>query len=259
MFDNFCTRSHSSKHRKGFTLIELLVVIAIIALLAAILFPVFSRARENARRSTCQNQMKQIGLGLMQYTQDYDEILPNMDFGSGASQTWWQGCIQPYVKSTQIFACPSNTSTYTVTSANVTPNTFVNHYSCNVQGSGPDIFNYSQPNAGAFDGSAGLGMPVASFPTPATTISVWEMKGYQDYADPSYGGTFSDALFAGHLGTSNYLFADGHVKALQPMATIAGNINLWTRDNSQTGPTGSLQITYSYLQAFLQSGATTYQ
>jgi prepilin-type N-terminal cleavage/methylation domain-containing protein len=66
----------SSKSHSAFTLIELLVVIAIIAMLAAILFPVFGRARENARRSSCQSNLKQIGLGIMQYTQDYDERLP---------------------------------------------------------------------------------------------------------------------------------------------------------------------------------------
>src|SRR5215217_2450512 len=65
-----------SRPSKGFTLIELLVVIAIIALLAAILFPVFGRARENARRSSCQSNLKQMGLAIMQYTQDYDEIMP---------------------------------------------------------------------------------------------------------------------------------------------------------------------------------------
>src|SRR5690606_6779733 len=68
--------SENSGAKRGFTLIELLVVIAIIAILAAILFPVFARARENARRASCQSNLKQIGLGLMQYTQDYDERLP---------------------------------------------------------------------------------------------------------------------------------------------------------------------------------------
>ena len=89
---------------RGFTLIELLVVIAIIAILAAILFPVFARARENARRSSCQSNLKQIGLGIMQYTQDYDErFLPNQDL----SKITFASTLQPYIKSTQIFICPS--------------------------------------------------------------------------------------------------------------------------------------------------------
>src|SRR5438094_4697563 len=106
----------SSQQRKprgltqGFTLIELLVVIAIIAILAAILFPVFGRARENARRSSCQSNLKQIGLGLLQYSQDFDEmeVADWFNTGSGPKDTdarstpnaaykWYDG-IYPYVK-----------------------------------------------------------------------------------------------------------------------------------------------------------------
>src|SRR4028118_1234439 len=96
--------------QKGFTLIELLVVIAIIAILAAILFPVFARARENARRASCQSNLKQIGLGVMQYTQDYDEKLPNNFYGTVGVDIdpKWVDVIQPYVKSTQLFTCPSD-------------------------------------------------------------------------------------------------------------------------------------------------------
>jgi prepilin-type N-terminal cleavage/methylation domain-containing protein/prepilin-type processing-associated H-X9-DG protein len=101
--------------KKGFTLIELLVVIAIIALLAAILFPVFSRARENARRASCQSNMKQLGLGILQYAQDYDERLPSTYQLKGSLGDWpidnrggWAGQVSPYVKSTQIFRCPSD-------------------------------------------------------------------------------------------------------------------------------------------------------
>ena len=71
-------RAGDTRKKFGFTLIELLVVFAIIAILAAILFPVFARARENARRASCQSNLKQIGLGIMQYTQDYDEKMPRM-------------------------------------------------------------------------------------------------------------------------------------------------------------------------------------
>src|SRR5580765_2519568 len=99
--------------RSAFTLIELLVVIAIIAILAAILFPVFGRARENARRSSCQSNLKQIGLGVAQYTQDYDEIMLINSYGyvnATNSPGDWMDTIQPYVKSYQILRCPSDTS-----------------------------------------------------------------------------------------------------------------------------------------------------
>jgi len=119
---------------KGFTLIELLVVVAIISILAAILFPVFARARENARRASCLSNLKQIGLGVMMYTQDYDEKYP-FSYPSVESERtkqadksmpgykftttlatpdhWvtWMDRIYPYVKSTQLFVCPSAPST----------------------------------------------------------------------------------------------------------------------------------------------------
>ena len=111
------SRSRGFTHQ-GFTLIELLVVIAIIALLAAILFPVFSRARENARRTSCQSNLKQIGVGLLQYAQDYDEMVVKAWYGPGtsgaASNTTtdykWMDAIFPYVKSEQLFNCPSHTT-----------------------------------------------------------------------------------------------------------------------------------------------------
>ena len=95
--------------QSAFTLVELLVVIAIIAILAAILFPVFARARENARRSSCLSNLKQIGLGFMQYTQDYDENGP-MTTMTGPTSSWTTS-TQPYLKSVQILHCPSDNST----------------------------------------------------------------------------------------------------------------------------------------------------
>ena len=102
--------SRAKNRFPAFTLIELLVVIAIIAILAAILFPVFARARENARRSSCQSNLKQIGLGILQYTQDYDERFPKISTPVAVAPPWgWADTIQPYLKSTQIFKCPSFT------------------------------------------------------------------------------------------------------------------------------------------------------
>ena len=110
--------------RRGFTLIELLVVIAIIAILAAILFPVFAKAREKARQSSCLSNLKQLGLGMISYAQDYDEMFPAIGgaplftdaaLGSfnlradGTNQHGWATRILPYVKNGQVFRCPSNT------------------------------------------------------------------------------------------------------------------------------------------------------
>lgn len=98
--------------KKGFTLIELLVVIAIIAILAAILFPVFARARENARRASCQSQVKQIVLGVKQYSQDYDEFFPDPANSMGtAALGAGTSAVATYVNSTQIFQCPSEATT----------------------------------------------------------------------------------------------------------------------------------------------------
>ncbi len=98
--------------RRGFTLIELLVVIAIIAILAAILFPVFAKAREKARAASCLSNVKQISLGLMMYAQDYDERLPGTYQKNGQAGDWplhkWAASVAPYVKNAQIFECPSD-------------------------------------------------------------------------------------------------------------------------------------------------------
>lgn len=220
--------------KRGFTLIELLVVIAIIAILAAILFPVFAKARENARRASCQSNLKQIGLGITQYTQDNDESFP--EAVNGANITWRQS-IQPYVKSTQLFQCPSNSRSKTVAD-----NAVQNFPAINISYVGnPHIF--LTPD---WEGAGSATLNQSSIGAPATRIVVGEGRNPGDYQCIGRWGTgwgtdqFKYDGFAGHLGTWNILYADGHVKSLKPTRTMAP-INQWgdMQDNDgQTDPSG---------------------
>ena len=193
----------------AFTLIELLVVIAIIAILAAILFPVFARARENARRSSCQSNLKQVGLGVMQYTQDYDERYPPK---AQADNVRWNQRIQPYVKSTQLFACPSNPS-------NKTDNV-------GAIGNYPAIPTSYAPNPRFMDDTVGHSLSECNEPSLKVLVGELSNAGFQDFGSSWWNTTtdFTTGMtangFNGHLGTSNYLFADGHVKSLKPTATM---------------------------------------
>ena len=109
------SRRFPSGKSSAFTLIELLVVIAIIAILAAILFPVFAQAREKARATSCLSNEKQMGLALMQYEQDYDEQLVPAWIGASVGfpgTARWEDLVQPYAKSAQIFTCPDSNTKY---------------------------------------------------------------------------------------------------------------------------------------------------
>ena len=228
---------------QGFTLIELLVVIAIIAILAAILFPVFARARENARRSSCQSNMKQQGLGILQYAQDYDENFPIVGDPGGASCTVpWQERIQPYLKSKQIFQCPSNTSTAVVACSDPANRVF-NHYIGNGAnynaGSGTGLY-YPRPldstdyNAAVFTVRANA---LATVSEPSRSIIVAEYRGTSNRPNIA---TTTTVDMTNHLGTSNLLFVDGHVKAMKPAGTLifgSGYFNLWASDPTGNTPT----------------------
>jgi len=192
--------------RKGFTLIELLVVIAIIAILAAILFPVFAKAREKARQSSCQSNLKQIGVALMQYTQDYDERYPFLAWGAPVASQWnpyisatdpsqnqYRGQLGPYIRNSQVFICPSQST------AN----------NCS--------YIYSGYLA---NGSSGRGMADIQAPAEIAAYadsynnSQWALDAqHQGMPGPPWGsGGGQSRLSDRHNEGANFTYADGHAK-----------------------------------------------
>lgn len=214
--------AHAKPASKGFTLIELLVVIAIIALLAAILFPVFARARENARRTSCQSNLKQISLGFLMYTQDYDGRMPYYPYDADESPGV-MGKVFPYVKNEQLFVCPSSRLTPPASPG-------MKHYFASTYGLPAvyDVMGYTAALTNlAFGGSTVVIMD--SIPEPAITCLVAETAflppntskvGFDrfsalDLSSSSFNGiTVLDRHFEG----SNFAYMDGHVKWLKESA-----------------------------------------
>jgi len=204
--------------RKGFTLIELLVVIAIIAILAAILFPVFARAREKARQASCQSNLKQIGLAFAMYKTDYDETYMHCRYSNllrdpydGVQDIYysWPQLIQPYQANWQILFCPSLGE----------QNAFQN-------GNTIRVFSYGR-NLGYFNGQKRTIYDVndSQINQPAETINLFD-SGVCNRPGPRYinwpgngnasvsweSQSLSYAPSDVHNGGSNFLFYDGHVK-----------------------------------------------
>lgn len=216
--------------RRGFTLIELLVVIAIIAILAAILFPAFAKARESARRISCASNMRQLGSSIAQYVQENDERFPQ---GWNGTDSWsWREAVYPFVSDPNIYRCPSNPEGRNQADG-ANPAT-----SASVPFVTPLIpRSYSVNRRVLLDGEA---MSQSAVKAPSQKIMMAEsIVADWTVGDPGWDATndFVDKGFAGHLGTANYVFADGHVKALRPVATVSG-FNMWGRFSNNSGPSG---------------------
>jgi prepilin-type N-terminal cleavage/methylation domain-containing protein/prepilin-type processing-associated H-X9-DG protein len=221
--------------KNAFTLIELLVVIAIIAILAAILFPVFGRARENARRSSCQSNLKQIGLGLLQYTQDYDEMMTRVWYGVDAGQSSltgtrykWMDATMPYTKSVQIFDCPSNTdgqkygfrSGYEYGSYGY--NSAYWDTSDQVRGPGPSNISHAMivSPATTIWVADTAPRPTETAATANTFEFTWQTISLQPTVDTSKTHRSLDRIQERHLESVNVLFVDGHVKSQKLTALL---------------------------------------
>lgn len=206
------------KKRCGFTLIELLVVIAIIAILAAILFPVFSRAREQARKASCQSNLKQIANAMLMYAQDWDERFPCTPYwkcgrAQSAIYSRWYLLIYPYVKNQQIFFCPSGKSAGGWDEA---------------PGWDPNRLSYGMgkiANCHNMDPYEEAGYSLAEYQQPAQSILVADSTHRGDGASrwekiafaggpcgPGCNPQYQTEDNTRHSGGANIAFVDGHVK-----------------------------------------------
>ena len=205
--------------RSGFTLIELLVVIAIIAILAAILFPVFARARAKAQQNTCLSNVKELALSMNMYVSDYDQMWPlfyvsycgtTVPSCNGMYNYWWDDLI-PYTKNAQIDACPTDSA------AGVGGSVGNTNDSDSKVWSGTLYVSYACNDYGLFtDGGTMLPTKDTSITQPSTTIELYDGSSIRPTLAMASGGPGN--ISYRHNNAANFSFCDGHAKVLSPGA-----------------------------------------
>jgi prepilin-type N-terminal cleavage/methylation domain-containing protein/prepilin-type processing-associated H-X9-DG protein len=221
--------------RRGFTLIELLVVIAIIAILAAILFPVFAQAREKARQTQCVSNIKQLGTGIAMYVQDYDELMPLFLIPSPRST--WGGQIQPYIKNWEMYRCPSMVAA-SVNGTDLWRSTFATTANLSVwqaYGFNVDYLNHARGDCSDYSTATGSGPPthISRVQQPAATVMLVGIGGVK--------GTGS------FFGTGNALYPEhgGYFYALAPATLTTPEGCVWSNGGwglgSFNGPYGGFE------------------
>ena len=222
----------SERRQRAFTLIGLLVVIAIIAILAAVLFPVFARAREKARQSACANNVKQIGTALAIYTDDWDAVLPAYRH-QGNEGLYFREQLQPHIRTTAVWVCPSDpcpAGVYQIVGASGKRETERRSYIPNAQVVGNNDGNTPSSDRGAIalaDIKDAAG--VIAITEKRSGIKDWHLDFPQDVLPP-YGGEHSIEKMR-HNGGTNHIFADGHTKWHTFSQTMNPNI-MWVIDQA---------------------------
>ena len=237
--------------KRGLTLLEIVVAVLIIAVLAALLFPVFAKARDDGHRLTCVSSIKQLDLGLLLYIQDFDQTYPNSRFwplgsqqAGNLEQNSWRSVLLPYVTSSATFRCPQNPDSQRQSS----DPRFKISYAANMAFNPRDYPRLptalTATGSGLFGKDLSPGVKISQVVHPAECIAIVEITKSPlcsfvvDIANDRQDGysAYSDCLFTGHVGCSNYAFADGHVKAIRPTQTYSGDqVNFWYRDGSPLG------------------------